>query len=174
MKDMQRQRLPNTSNPPRRADYRFGYLRPAEPRGSHRQLHLCDGARGTCLPARFPENREFNREFAKIHGFLAMQCLEQASLFNGLAVNSLLAPEQGICERGTGNCFGGTGNLSRGTGKFLDWMLAAPRRIAQGETSQTPPGKVRLASPQALSSVMVIRPDPMAVAFDCVHLARLG
>ena len=71
-----------------------------------------------------------------------MQCLEQASLFNGLAVNSLLAPEQGISERGTGN-------LSRGSGK----IFAAARRIAQGETS--PAGKV-LGIATALSSAIVI------------------
>jgi hypothetical protein len=78
-----------------------------------------------CLRAKFPENRELNREFAKIHGFLAMQGAEEAGIFKSLAVNSLLAPEQGICEPGTGNCFGGTGNLSRGSGKFLE--LEMPR-----------------------------------------------
>jgi len=50
------------------------------------------------LRAKFPENREFNREFAKFHGFLAMQGGEQGGIFNDL-------------NQEQGNYFGGTGNL---------------------------------------------------------------
>jgi hypothetical protein len=94
-----------------------------------------------------------------------MQGAEEAGIFKSLAVNSLLAPEQGICEPGTGNCFGGTGNLSRGSGKISGIGDAAFRRIAQGETSQAQPGGP-LALAQALSSAMVIpesRPPASAI-----------
>src|ERR1700730_2655294 len=84
---------------------------------------------------KFPENREFNREFLRIRGHFGLPGANFISYFNGLSANSLLCakpgflsqfqyvagkfavPERtGIFSRGTANFFRRTGNSLAGTG----------------------------------------------------------
>jgi hypothetical protein len=83
---------------------------------------------GPDLNLKFPENREFNREFFEFSADSALLGADSRSDFNALQPNSLLtaraeiasqfqcvAREFPVLER-TGNFFAGTGNFSGGTG----------------------------------------------------------
>jgi hypothetical protein len=91
------------------------------------------------LILKFPENREFNREFSGIRGQFGALGANSRSHFNVLSANSLLSRKQRILEQfqcvagefpemaGTGNFFAGTGNLSGGTGNFFSLIDSRKR-----------------------------------------------
>jgi hypothetical protein len=73
---------------------------------------------------KFPENREFNREFLRIRGHSGLPGANFISYFNGLSANSLLCAKPGFLSQF--QCVAGkfpvperTGNFSRGTGNFF-------------------------------------------------------
>jgi hypothetical protein len=73
------------------------------------------------LTIKFPENREFNREFSRIRGQFGALGVNSRSHFNVLSANSLLSRKQRIleqfqCVAGEFPEMAGTGNFSRQQG----------------------------------------------------------
>jgi hypothetical protein len=73
---------------------------------------------------KFPENREFNREFLRIRDHFSLAGTNFISYFNGLSANSLLCAKPGFlsqfqCVAGKFPVLCGTGNFLRGTGNSL-------------------------------------------------------
>jgi hypothetical protein len=91
---------------------------------------------GSALMLKFPENREFNREFLRIRDHFSLAGTNFISYFNGLSANSLLCAKPGFLSQfqcvagkfpvlcGTGNFFAGNREFFAGNREFREFTYA--------------------------------------------------